>query len=396
MKRGRRKLKKGYLFTIPNSRYIQMAYAHPLTGKYIRKSTKTTDEYRAQELMDKEIHEAWDKNNLDKKDVGWTVDELLDWAMTMIWQTVINPDQLKYALMRIRATFGSENAALLSEKAIIKFHSGIIKEGLSIATAIRPLGYLSAAYRAAIHCKELSNNPVANVRALNPSLFDESTNKRTKFLDIEDQRALLDLITGTLELLVRIALRTGMRQGEILRLEWDDIDYRNMQLHTWSQKGRSRKKKHRYIPIMPEVKKIFDSLPHYGKFVFSYPDGSPLSRNGVVHSSYRRVIQKLAEIRPIFKGKFTFHDLRHTFASDWLNRGLDKNVLQEILGHSNAEMTERYGHLAKKTLFVEMSLLPSLPLKEDITFKNVVYAENEIKKTLESVSNEASGCSSVG
>ncbi len=111
--------------------------------------------------------------------------------------------------------------------------------------------------------------------------------------------------------------------------------------------------------MTPDVEDILRSLPHYGPYVFSHPDGRPLSKDGVVHMPYHRAIQELAQTYPVFIG-FDFHGLRHTFITSALERGMDFSACGDIVGHSTKLMTDRYRHFSKKKLVSEMAVMPRI------------------------------------
>jgi len=141
-----------------------------------------------------------------------------------------------------------------------------------------------------------------------------------------------------------------MRQGEILDLKWKDVDLARGYIRVISWKG--KKTTIRYVPIFDQVYDLLTNLEKSGEYVFSYPDGKPLSRMGVVHSSFSKLVDNL-KIED-----FVFHDLRHTFASDFLSKGGTLAELAKIMGHSATTMTERYGHLSKEHLVGAIKVLP--------------------------------------
>jgi len=143
-------------------------------------------------------------------------------------------------------------------------------------------------------------------------------------------------------LVVKFALFTGKRRGEILSLKWEDIDLQN-RLMTFQ--GMSTKNgKSQTLPIgqmaynvllVAKELRICDE-------VFSSKNG-PYSPNGF-NSIWRR-IRKRAGI------SIRFHDLRHTYASYLASSGkVDISTLKELLGHSTIEMTQRYAHLVNGAL----------------------------------------------
>jgi len=130
-----------------------------------------------------------------------------------------------------------------------------------------------------------------------------------------------------------VALYTGMRKGEILKLTWKDIDFNRRVVYVRDSKnGQARE-----IPMADEVSDTLAELPVTTGFVFTRRDGSNVtSMRTAFENAVRRA--KLED--------FSFHDLRHTFASHLVMSGVDLLTVKELLGHKTITMTLRYAHLS--------------------------------------------------
>ena len=180
---------------------------------------------------------------------------------------------------------------------------------------------------------------------------------------------LLKLLPGhPHEYLYQIALFTGMREGELLGLPWDCVDYASgtilvkQQLHKENTKGGVTKivppknDKSRIIPMAPSVAELFrkqrarqdelrsllgDKWIETG-LVFTGPFGGYLSYR-TVYDCFKRLAAKIGA------PKARVHDLRHTYAVVCLESGVDIKTLQENLGHATATFTlDIYGHVSQK------------------------------------------------
>ena len=141
------------------------------------------------------------------------------------------------------------------------------------------------------------------------------------------------------------ALRTGMRQGELVALRWQDvlldartpcIEVRHSRSHgvTTSTKGN----KVRRVPIHTDLlRALCAKRGEPSELVFTSPSGAQLTGN-VLKNPLRRA--KLAIGRP----ELRFHDLRHSFASQLTARGVALQVVQGLLGHSDITTTAKYSH----------------------------------------------------
>jgi integrase len=166
------------------------------------------------------------------------------------------------------------------------------------------------------------------------------------FLDFEEaERLLAGAEEAEWRTMILVALRTGMRQGEILALRWEDVDLVKGQLSvrrsvtreiiTTPKSGRSRD-----IPLGDEVLAALKAHRHLrGQLVFCTDYGRMLKKNEVKHPLWRAT--KKAGLRRI-----GWHTLRHTFASHLAMRGVPLKAVQELLGHATIEMTMRYAHLS--------------------------------------------------
>jgi integrase len=136
-----------------------------------------------------------------------------------------------------------------------------------------------------------------------------------------------------------LALNTGLRRGELLGLTWGDVDLTGARL---TVRGHSAKTGlTRYLPLNTEAVTVLQTWQpakvEAAAFVFPGPDG------GRMHS-LKTAWWKVAKDAKLTA--FTFHDLRHTFASKLVQAGVDLNTVRELLGHADIKMTLRYAHLA--------------------------------------------------
>ena len=156
--------------------------------------------------------------------------------------------------------------------------------------------------------------------------------------------------------MLAIATYTGARRSEILRSEVDDWDFESEQVAIRQKKSdRSKTFTRRYVPIHPDlaiiVREWLVTRPGTSPFLIVNGDGDPLSINQAAHGFRAAVTGTKWHV---LRG---YHVLRHSFASNLASRGIDQRVIDELLGHSTAEMSRRYRHLAptKKRAAVEIA-----------------------------------------
>ena len=152
-----------------------------------------------------------------------------------------------------------------------------------------------------------------------------------------------------------------MRRGEILNLRWSDIDLDRRQLTIRDSKnGESRT-----VEINSHLADTLGSLERRSDSPLVFP-----SRHGQAYNDIRASF--LAACQKAGITAFRFHDLRHTFASHLVMKGIDLTTVKELLGHKTIQMTLRYSHLSqghkKKAVEIIGSLcdgdfLETLPVK---------------------------------
>lgn len=168
--------------------------------------------------------------------------------------------------------------------------------------------------------------------------FKNVSEPKIRFLDEKDSIRLLNACESDFRLLVRGALLTGARYGELTTLKVSDyIDNQTIYIH------QSKSGKPRHIPLNEEGIKFFDRITTGKKsheFIFTRANGSQWKKNYQVRPLIAAC--KIAEIKPAI----TFHDLRHTYASALAMRGVPLQVIATVLGHSDTRITHKhYAHL---------------------------------------------------
>ncbi len=146
--------------------------------------------------------------------------------------------------------------------------------------------------------------------------------------------------------MILVALRTGLRQGELLGLRWEDVDLSAGRI-TVRQSivrglvGTPKSGKPREVPLGDDVLAALKGQRHLrGPLVFCDADGKALTKGECKHPLWRAC--RLAKIGR----QVGWHVCRHTFASHLVMRGASLKAVQELLGHATITMTMRYAHLA--------------------------------------------------
>src|SRR5437867_1087876 len=198
------------------------------------------------------------------------------------------------------------------------------------ATINRDLSRLRHMLNLAVEWELLEESPMQGMK------FLRENNARTRYLSLEEcKRLIASCIAPHIRALVTVALHSGMRLGEILNLHWYDLDFASgFILVRDSKNGESR-----HVAHDATLSALFRAYPHRPStdLVFSSSSGGHIVdvRTGFLNSCKRAGLTDLH-----------FHDLRHTFASQFVMAGGDLYILKEILGHKSITMTQRYAHLS--------------------------------------------------
>ena len=202
----------------------------------------------------------------------------------------------------------------------------------------------------------MEDNPMSKVSK--PS----ESQGRSRFLNEEEIRRLLHICKQSsntyLYAIVKIALLSAMRYGEIIHLRWRDIDFIQRVIVLEVTKNGDR----RIIPLTEEMEAVFKECSSYGCPIGDYvfPSRRRVSKKpvGGIRYAFAKALQD-SEIQ-----SFKFHDLRHTAASHMAMNGGTQGELMAILGHRSPHMTRRYAHFSQKHLATLMERTQIKLLKE--------------------------------
>lgn len=231
----------------------------------------------------------------------------------------------------------------------------------------------------AIDSELLLHNPAKKV-----VIAKKESKKERRVLTIQETEIFLEEMKEQANyFVILIALRTGMRIGEILGLTWDDISFRDKLIYvrktlcvvknektefefhdTKTESGKRR------IPMLDDVCAIFrqqyekkQSIIKNGKIpligfenlVFVTRNNTPVDPS-CIRQTIRKAVKRINEKNPqICFESLSPHTLRHTFATRCIEQGMNIKTLQKLLGHSTLAMTmDLYCHVTQETLCMEM------------------------------------------
>jgi site-specific recombinase XerD len=206
-------------------------------------------------------------------------------------------------------------------------------EEMAPASINRELAFLKRVFNIAIADGLAESNPVRSVK-----LFREN-NQRVRFLADEEEPWLREAIGEEEWPKVAVAVHTGLRQAEQFHLEWEYVDFTTGLLTV----PRSKHGEARRVPMNETVREILRALPSRLKSPYVFPSDAgltPLDARNYVRRVFLPALKR-ARIEGL-----RWHDLRHTFASRLVMKGVDLKTVQELMGHKTIAMTLRYAHLS--------------------------------------------------
>jgi integrase len=241
--------------------------------------------------------------------------------------------------------FGNKRLSAVTQRDIELFIAGRLEGKLgpvpgrcvSTSTSNRDLCRLKNLFKKAVELGHIEKNPAGNVRQEREPITE------APFLTVEQIHRLLGVCSPTLRPILLVAIHTGLRWGEIRRLEWRDVDFENRVLTVRDTKNADT----RFVPMGEDVIKCLEEhrstqTRKQGRLSRAVFMNRRLRKP---YADVRKPYKKALKAAGIDKG-FRFHDLRHTAGSQMVMAGVDLRTVQKILGHRTPLMTMRYAHLS--------------------------------------------------
>jgi integrase len=191
---------------------------------------------------------------------------------------------------------------------------------------------------------------------------------RFDFLTFEEADALLAASRDELLRMVCLALRTGLRTGEILALRWVDVEEAGRRIvvrrsAVEGNVGPPKNGRAREIPLTSDALAALQAQRATAKrreLVFPHPGHGGIRMGQDLWTPLQDAATAAGLLpRPSGKEAMGWHTLRHTFASHLVMRGAPLKAVQELMGHASMEMTMRYAHLAPEAKSATVALLES-------------------------------------
>lgn len=300
------------------------------SGERIRRSAGTADKTQAKELHDKLKAESWRVQNLGEKPAYTWDDAAYKFLLETQHKATHQDDKnrLRWVQQFLRGKVLRE-----IDRELIGSIGEIKAKEASPSTANRILALIRSILRKAMLDWEWLDK-VPRIR-----LYKEAK-RRVRWLTSAQVATLLKELAPHQRDMGLFALATGLRQGNVLKLEWSQVD---MVRHVcWIHADQAKARKAIHVPLNSVALAVLtQQVGKHPQRVFTYR-GNPVAWANT--KSWQNALKR-AGIED-----FRWHDLRHTWASWLAQLGTPLNVLQELGGWESETMVRRYAHLAPAQL----------------------------------------------
>ncbi len=253
--------------------------------------------------------------------------------------------------------FGDRPLHALKREDVKRLIAQLTQRGLARGTVQNCLVPLKAAYYQAVEDGVVTQNPAARMGRWLQGAYDRrATIQPLTNLEIQTLLATAEQREPSLAPVLLCAVRTGLRMGELIGLQWGDVDFHGQFIEVrrgvvLRQVTTTKTHKIRRVDMSPQLQATLQRLKELRQieamnqgrqispWVFLSPEGQRWDDRNLRRAYYRCL--ERAEMREV-----RFHDLRHTYASLMGAQGAPPKYVQEQLGHSSIQVTmDIYSHL---------------------------------------------------
>jgi integrase len=324
-------------------------------GSGISKQSVGRDRRHASRAFLKAAQAAEDADYRPESDIGFS-----EWADRWLGSLERKPstiDSYRSTVSYAKQIFGAAQVRRLGPEDVLRFNNVLRELGCSSSTRAKHLRVLSACLGTAVRYRYAALNPV---RALHPGQKPRSERKEAAYFENAELPDLFsELRTEPYRSVCLVALKTGMRMGEIFALRWTDVDLeeavvRVRRSYTGGQLGTPKNRERRDVDLLSDVLALLhqqrsearsaislDTLVFPGENGSTFLCGTTLLRRELYPAMKRAGVPRVG---PTHEQR-TFHSFRHTFAKRALESGAQITWLSRHLGHSTMKVTtDIYGH----------------------------------------------------
>jgi len=317
------------------------------SGKRKKKATKTASQEAAIRILNK-FKQSYLSNihTVEISTIGQLKDVILKYNARIYSKKTL--EMYRISLEGFIRIIGEKPLGLVTFNDFEYYKSERIKFVTETTVNIN-LRTIKAAMNYAKNSNAIDINPGKRVK-----LFNIPEKKRLYFTDEQIETLIKVIADIQLVHIVKFGLHTGCRLGEIVNLQWKDINFEKEVINIINKENfLTKTRKERSIPcskylfnILNELAKVTDGI-----LLFRHPDDYIFNRNGIqFKADYISKQFKKAIRQANLEEKFHFHVLRHTFITNLVKKNININYIQRLAGHTELKTTIGYIHLQTEDL----------------------------------------------
>lgn len=300
-------------------------------GRRIQQSARTSDPIAAQELHDRLKAESWRIRQLGDRPRRKWQDAALQWVRDQAHKRSLETD--KYHLRWLHQHLFDVYLDEITREKLAQIVKAKCETGVEAGTVNR----MMALVRAILNKCEKEWEWID--RAPHVKMMKART-RRVRWLTREEAGRLMAELPDHLRSMALFSLATGLREANVVDLEWSQIDLKNHR--AWIHHDQAKAERPIPVPLNDDALVVLHrERGKHPQFVFTYK-GQPVTRAN--NHAWQKALKR-AGIKD-----FRWHDLRHTWASWHVQAGTPLHVLQEMGGWADAQMVRRYAHLGSQHL----------------------------------------------
>lgn len=321
-----------------DGRYLKRI-TDPRTGKLINFYGKTIREVN-EKVLEYQGHALNGRKFSEVAEEWWEIAE-----PSLAHQTV---RVYKPALQRAINEFGDEYIKEIRAREITAFLSRLARNDMAQKTLLNQRTVINQIFRHAVNENDIEHNPCSDVQ------MPKNLRKTRRDPATENEERIIRE-TGDGWLFPIISINTGMRKGEILALQWKDIDFERNVIHVTKSISHNNNRPvvkrpktdagERVVPLLDDLKAVLlNRTPRV-------PDHYIISDDGITPMSNTRYSALYRKFKQKHGINCTSHQIRHSFATVAFECDVPEKSLQEILGHKQLSTTlDLYAKFRKKSL----------------------------------------------
>jgi integrase len=254
----------------------------------------------------------------------------------------------EFSIAKLEAFFGRRRLSQISLLLIEKYRLER-KAQVSVATVNKEIACLKTLLGVASDWNKLVSFPLKKIK------LDDENNTRDRVMLPNEEAKLLEAAAPHLKPMITLALNSGLRLGEILKLRREHVNFQSRLITITAENYKS--KKARQVPMNAIVLDLIRKHAPAAGFIFRKGSSEPYGKIGV---GFRAACDR-AGIKD-----FKFHDCRHTFATRFIEAGGDVVLLSKILGHSTITLTyNRYCHPRNDAMLAAVENMVNKPAQHE-------------------------------